>query len=1045
MKPSLCTLPGRPRWRAATAVLAVGALLAAGATLACGQTNPCLTLLRPLENGWWRLELPAQSTERVDLVASTNLDAWTVIATTHGGLRAYPDPASASVSRRFYRARLQPLTAADDGKNQVCFPEDDFLAGVSSEAQPRWIKFAILTEDPTRVYYQDSGKYEFHYEFAVARLGPLAGMTRAEFDEVSLHPTNQQVVLGAVLVPPRGNTAEFGIQLVGLEPYAPEQVARWFELVRATVAAVPGVTALYLPTFEQTAAAEAQREFLAGRGIPVSSVERWALGNAVYAPGWALGRLRFFASADVAAAHADGRLLPTDILVTDAVPAELPFVAGILSQTPATPNSHVAILARSYGVPFGHFIDPADRAQLLVWTNHEVILRAYAGYAGATLEVLDVHDQLDPALRAELLTVQKPPALDIVPATALGAYWVDTTNLVPADIRHVGGKAANYGLLRRRVPTNCQPAIAFTFDLWEAFMDQAFGAGQTLREAISNRLAHYAYPADIPALQADLEIVRDWIDDLAVFSEPLRQIVVNALSRFDPQRKIRFRSSTNVEDSEHFIGAGLYESRSGCLLDDVDGDSAGPCQCDAAEPDERGVFRALRKVYASLYNERAFLERRRYGVDEAQVGMAVLVHHSFPDDLELANGVATLTWSGGSSYRLELVTQKGAVSVAQPDGSALPEMVQGSQYGSSRYVNLEQRSSLVPWGGYVMDWTADYTELIRLLGAVADGYRALDPARTGFVLDYEYKKIVPGRLEVKQVRELPPVPATNVAPFLINQPAVWTVFQGEFGDVFANHRLKSRWHLETRNLRLTAGSLAACFYTNVTCAFAADGAIHQLTGSPADWPKAAHGSKSGVVTDVWTWGEGAARRDSTLATHTVTEKPLSQAIVTLGDFMLQLDVTHAEPVWSVDYAGRLVRVTNETARLTPALEDTPAHLRQTRSASGTNGAAVHTLFDWPAPPTGVVAGYTAPLVAFVETRIEGVTDEPLVLADFFSQTYRPGHHNFSEEFLFEPRLDPGVSAAQQAQLTALNVQYIYVRVGYVEPRVLLIGFDGRAR
>ncbi len=71
---------------------------------------------------------------------------------------------------------------------------------------------------------------------------------------------------------------------------------------------------------------------------------------------------------------------------------------------------------------------------------------------------------------------------------------------------------------------------------------------------------------------------------------------------------------------------------------------AGPCACEAAEPDERGVFRAIQRVYAGFYNDNAWLERRRHSADEVEVGMGVLVHHSFPDEEELANGVATLDY-----------------------------------------------------------------------------------------------------------------------------------------------------------------------------------------------------------------------------------------------------------------------------------------------------------------------------------------------------------------------------------------------------------------
>ena len=72
---------------------------------------------------------------------------------------------------------------------------------------------------------------------------------------------------------------------------------------------------------------------------------------------------------------------------------------------------------------------------------------------------------------------------------------------------------------------------------------------------------------------------------------------------------------------------------SGCVLYDTDNNDTGPSHCDPDEPEERGVFRAMRKVYASFYNLNAYLERLRHGVNESEVGMALLVHHSYPDDI----------------------------------------------------------------------------------------------------------------------------------------------------------------------------------------------------------------------------------------------------------------------------------------------------------------------------------------------------------------------------------------------------------------------------
>jgi hypothetical protein len=81
--------------------------------------------------------------------------------------------------------------------------------------------------------------------------------------------------------------------LVGQDPYPPEQIARWFELVRSTVATAPNVRAVYMPVFEQTAVARANQDFLLERGIEVDTPARWLRGDICYAPGWALGGLKY--------------------------------------------------------------------------------------------------------------------------------------------------------------------------------------------------------------------------------------------------------------------------------------------------------------------------------------------------------------------------------------------------------------------------------------------------------------------------------------------------------------------------------------------------------------------------------------------------------------------------------------------------------------------------------------------------------------------------------------------------------------------------------
>jgi hypothetical protein len=229
----------------------------------------------------------------------------------------------------------------------------------------------------------------------------------------------------------------------------------------------------------------------------------------------------------------------------------------------------------------------------------------------------------------------------------------------------------------------------------------------------------------------------------------------------------------------------------------LDDNNSGPSQCDPSENNERGVFRSIKRVYASFYNDNAFIERLRHGIDEKTVGMAILAHHSTPDDIELANGVATIKAIRGGGFDStdgDLVTQKGAVSVTNPDGSARPEVVQGYHHSQGAGGFLKQRSSLVPLGAYVLNWNSEYIELMNLFAKVADGFHQYFPNKRDFTLDFEYKKVAPGVLDIKQVREIPVNTSTTPLPaYLVHETNRYAVFQGEAADVFSNHRLKSFW------------------------------------------------------------------------------------------------------------------------------------------------------------------------------------------------------------------------------------------------------------
>ena len=175
-------------------------------------------------------------------------------------------------------------------KYEIMFPDEPFEQRHYSDlTNMGWIKFTIPEEADALgpVTYQDSHTYELHYEFVTAHLDPFIGISPEEFERVSLYEQEQQLILGAVVTPPKEHSLtptiqEVGIQFVRSDPYAREEIVRLFEIVKSTIIADPDVTFYYFPTFEQSNVAHDHEEWFAKQGIPISSPDRWLKGNVIY-------------------------------------------------------------------------------------------------------------------------------------------------------------------------------------------------------------------------------------------------------------------------------------------------------------------------------------------------------------------------------------------------------------------------------------------------------------------------------------------------------------------------------------------------------------------------------------------------------------------------------------------------------------------------------------------------------------------------------------------------------------------------------------------
>jgi hypothetical protein len=225
---------------------------------------------------------------------------------------------------------------------------------------------------------------------------------------------------------------------------------------------------------------------------------------------------------------------------------------------------------------------------------------------------------------------------------------------------------------------------------------------------------------------------------------------------------------------------------------------------------------------------------------------------------------------------------------------------------------------------------------------------------------------------------------------------------------------------------MTSSNLAGGIYTHGHLEYVSNGTLQVLSGPLTTWPSA---SNSADV-NYWTTGSGTNQRawylDTVLKTNVLGSTP---PIYTQQDFEKSATVIHPQPLPRVFASGQPTNTTIEAVLLVPRPKVLPGALLQQRTFA-TNAVNIATSFYWPAAPFAS-AGYTAPLVRFVQTSIMGLTTDPILLTNYFSQTYRPTHHNFTEEFIFEPRLEPGLPAATLAELKARNIQLIYVFRGFL--------------
>lgn len=635
---------------------------------------------------------------------------------------------------------LAPGQEADSIAQLGCLEDFQTLASTPADASipgARSLKTIVDRLDANRLYFQNSKRYPIHWEFAHQNLsgnGHPVVPSLAEFNQIEYYSPDRRFILGSLSYYEGPNRWVF--ELSPYDTADAEMIATAFEALSKNSYIGPSLA--FHPT---SAALEGVAKSLPGT-IPVISTDELFAGID-YQPlnlGASIGRLRILKADALENTYLGFR----DIVVLDAVPNDISVVQGIITSTFQTPLSHINVLSQNRKTPNMGLKGAHTRPEIKSLDGQWVKLEVQGFEWSLRKATQEEADQWWEQNKPKPLGV---PALDLETRDLRNCKEMiqpkepmleQIKGLIPA----FGGKASHYGALANLESVPSPRAFAIPVRYYREFMEQ-----NGFSERVKALLADPSFKNDPAVRDRELKALRDAMKAVPIDPDFLAMLT-QKLEQDYPGIRMRFRSSTNAEDLDGFTGAGLYTSKSGQL-----GSVTHPVQD------------AIRKVWASVWFFRAFEERSYRSIDHLGVGMAILVHRSFPD--EEANGVALTANpfdTNGAEPGFYINVQAGEESVVQPKpGVRSDQYIHHWTFPGQPLVFLG-RSSLVPKGQSVLS-SSQSNELGKALHEIhqhfqkAYGPTAEDPKRW-YAMDVEFKFDQPTQggeiqLWVKQARPHP--------------------------------------------------------------------------------------------------------------------------------------------------------------------------------------------------------------------------------------------------------------------------------------------------
>ncbi len=334
---------------------------------------------------------------------------------------------------------------------------------------------------------------------------------------------------------------------------------------------------------------------------------------------------------------------PKGIYLLSETRANLPPVAGILTQGAGNTLSHVQLLARNLSIP-NAVVDTRWRADIERHMNQAVVL---AVSPGGIVQLAADGPEWDQVFG----TVRPTPGLNLEP----DLKRLDTSRVTPLSLdelraensgQWVGPKAANLGELKHHFPDAVSDGIVIPFGVFHALLERPFEpGGPRMFDWIRSEYEWIDELADIPAQQEQrvdrfLRRLRQWIltaEPSAEFRAHLRRALERVLGP-DRSYGVFVRSDTNVEDLPNFTGAGLN-----LTVPHVVG--------------FENVLRAISSVWASPFTKRAYAWRQARMAQPDYVYPYVLLMRSVA--VEKSGVLVTVDVDTGGDQWLSIAVNEG--------------------------------------------------------------------------------------------------------------------------------------------------------------------------------------------------------------------------------------------------------------------------------------------------------------------------------------------------------------------------------------------------